>query len=126
MSDSSQEERARRILGWLAEKHEWTGNYDYFKVTHPFSGPIQQMMMVNPMGLPELMTRDELVEQIFRCPKLVQRMQKAGWLTPLPNLRSKKSLFSRAAAYVALERLLLDERPPTLRSERPLKKKVKP
>jgi len=75
------------------------------------------MMVADPMGLPPLVTRQELIEKIFRSPKLVQRMQHAKWLLPLPDLGTRESYFAREDAYRVLERILQGERPPRLPSE---------
>ena len=75
------------------------------------------MMVADPMGLPPLITRQELIEKIFRSPKLVQRMQYAKWLLPLPDLGTRESYFSREDAYRVLEKILQGERPPRLPSE---------
>ena len=71
--------------------------------------------------LKPLLTREELAEYIFRSPKLVQRLQYSGWLTPLPDLGTRESFFSRDDAYAALERLIKGERPQRLPSEPALK-----
>ena len=117
MQDSSREERARRILQWVRDNRTWTGNYDFYEVSGLFDGPVTQMMVTDPMGLPPVVTRQELIEKIFRSPKLVQRMQHAKWLLPLPDLGTRESYFSREDAYRALERILKGERPPRLPSE---------
>ena len=75
---------------------------------------------LDPLPLPPLLKRSELIDFIFRSPKLVQRLQAAGWIQPLPNLGTRESLFSRDAAYLALDRILKGERPPRLPSEPPL------
>ena len=120
MGDSTQEERARRILGWLAEKREWTGNYDYFVSSGLYEGTITQMMVVDPANLPPLMSAAEIVEYIFRVPVLLQRVVDAGWLKPIPDL--DEPYFSRDLANLALERLIKDEQPPRLQDEPELKK----
>ena len=117
MQDSSREERARRIIQWSRDNRTWTGNYDFFETSGLFEGPVTQMMVADPMGLPPLVTRQELIEKIFRAPKLVQRMQHAKWLVPLPDLGTRESYFSREDAYRVLERILQGERPPRLPSE---------
>ncbi len=76
-------------------------------------------MKANPLGLRPLLTRQELIEQIFRGPKLVQRMQAAGWIKPMPDLGTKESLFRADEAMKALDRLFAGERPPPLPSELP-------
>jgi len=75
------------------------------------------LMLHDPMGLPPLLTRQELIDRIFRATKLVQRMQNAGWIKPLPDLGSRESYFARDDAYKALDRILQGERPPRLPSE---------
>jgi len=121
MQDSSREERARRIIQWSRDNRTWTGNYDYFETSDLFEGPVTQMMVADPMGLPPLITREEIIKHVLRSPKLVQRMQHAGWLNPLPDLGTKESYFARDEAYRAFDRLLKGERPPRLPSEPPLK-----
>lgn len=76
---------------------------------------------MDPLLLRPLLTREELVDYIFRSPKLVQRLQYSGWLTPLPDLGTRESLFVREDAYAALERLIKGERPQRLPSEPELK-----
>ena len=116
-----EDERARLILGWKDAKPEWTGRWSYFAMQAAATRPLTPDMRSDPLVLRPLLTREELVEHIFRSPKLVQRLQFSGWLNPLPDLGTRESLFSRDAAYEALARLLKGERPDRLPSEPPLR-----
>lgn len=112
---------ARLILGWDEAKPEWEGRWLYFAAQAPSSRPLTPALQVDPLLLRPLLTREELVDYIFRSPKLVQRLQYSGWLTPLPDLGTRESLFVREDAYAALKRLIKGERPQRLPSEPELK-----
>jgi hypothetical protein len=114
-----EEAAARRLIGWQRNKPEWGGTWDYFAPQEPYRGVVTMQMKANPLGLRPLLTRQELIDQIFRGPKLVQRMQAAGWIKPMPDLGTKESLFRADEAMKALDRLFAGERPPPLPSERP-------
>jgi len=114
------EERVRLILGWQEAKPEWMGRWSYFAMQAAATRSLTPDLRADPLVLRPLLTREELVEHIFRSPKLVQRLQFSGWLTPLPDLGTRESLFSRDDAYGALARLLKGERPERLPSEPPL------
>jgi hypothetical protein len=81
-------------------------------------------MKRHTLNLRPLLTRQELIDEIFRGPKLVQRMQAAGWINPMPELGTKKSFFRADEAFLALERLYEGERPPPLPSESQGKAKI--
>lgn len=119
MQDSSREDRARRIVQWSRENRTWTGNYDFFQVSGLFEGPVTQMMVADPMGLPPILTTEEILQNIFRSPLLLERVCEAGWLAPIPDL--EEPFFSRDAAYVALDRLLKGDKPARLPKEPELK-----
>lgn len=115
-----EEEEVRRLVGWWQNKPEWNGSWDYFRPVAIYQGIVTMRMKYVPLPLRPLMTRDELVSELFRGPKLVQRLQAAGWLKPLPNLGTKESLFRADEAVAVLNRIIFDgERPPLLPSERP-------
>lgn len=116
-----EEASARLILGWDEAKPAWTGRWIYFAAQAPSARPLTPLSRVDPLVLKPLLTREELAEHIFRSPKLVQRLQYSGWLTPLPDLGTRESLFFRDDAYAALERLIQGERPQRLPSEPVLK-----
>lgn len=118
---SMDQERASLILAWREAKPEWMGRWSYFAMHASAVRPLTPDLQADPLVLRPLLTREELVENIFRSPKLVQRLQFSGWLTPLPDLGTRESLFSRDAAYDALARLLRGERPERLPSEPSLK-----
>lgn len=120
MSQHAYEEQAvRRIIGWYRNRPEWAGTWDYFAPQEPYRGVLTMQMKVNPLNLRPLLTRQELIDEIFRGPKLVQRMQAAGWIKPMPDLGTKESLFRADEAMLALDRLFKGDRPPPLPSERP-------
>ena len=119
MQDSTREERARRIIQWSRENRDWTGNFDFFEVSGLFEGPVTQMMVADPMGLPPILKPEEILQHIFRSPILLERACEAGWLSPIPDL--EEPYFSRDAAYVALDRLLKGDKPARLPKESPLK-----
>lgn len=116
-----EEASARLILGWNEAKPTWAGSWLYFAAQAPSSRPLTPALLVDPLVLRPLLTREELADHIFRSPKLVQRLQYSKWLTPLPDLGTRESLFSRDDAYAALDRLLKGERPERLPSEPVLK-----
>ncbi len=118
MQDSSREERARRILHWSKDNRNWTGNYDFFETSGLFEGPVTQMMVADPMGLPPILKTEEILEHIFRSPILLERVCEAGWLSPIPDL--EEPYFSRDAAYSALDRLLKGDKPARVSKEPPL------
>ena len=119
MQDSSREERARRILQWVRDNRTWTGAYDFFETSGRFDGPVTQMMVADPMGLPPILKTDEILQHVFRSPILLERVCEAGWLAPIPDL--EEPYFSRDAAYVALDRLLKGDKPARLPKEPELK-----
>jgi len=119
MQDSSREEKARRIIQWSRDNRTWTGNYDFFEVAGLFEGPVTQMMVADPMGLPPILTTEEILQHIFRSHILLERICKAGWLSPIPDL--EEPYFSRDAAYSALDRLLKGDKPSRLEDEPALK-----
>lgn len=67
-------------------------------------------------SLPPLLTRQELIDRVFRGVKLVQRMQAAGWLVPVEH-GTRESYFWRDEAQEALIRIRSGELPPRLPSE---------
>ena len=77
------------------------------------------MMVADPMGLPPILKTEEILQNIFRSPILLERVCEAGWLSPIPNL--EEPYFSRDAAYVALDRLLKGDKPARLPKEPELK-----
>jgi hypothetical protein len=119
MEESSREDRARRILHWLRDSRTWTGNYDFFAASGLVEGPVTQMMVVDPMGLPPILNAKEILEHIFRSPILLERDCEAGWLAPIPDL--EEPYFSRDAVYSALDRLLKGDKPARLEREPALK-----
>lgn len=119
MQESAKEERARRIIEWSRNSRTWTGNYDFFETSGLFEGPVTQMMVVDPMGLPPILKTEEILQHIFRSPILLERVCEAGWLIPIPDL--EEPYFSRDAAYVALDRLLEGDKPARLQKEPQMK-----
>lgn len=113
------EARARRILGWLAEEKDWTGGYDYFTASKPYTGTVTQQMLVDPAHLLPLLTEEEAIEYVFRSPLLLERVIAAGWLKPIAG--TPERLFPRDAVSAALDRLIRAEQPARLPTEPPLK-----
>lgn len=119
MQESSREESARRIIQWSRDNPNWTGNYDFFVASGLFDGAVTQMMVADPMGLPPILKTEEILQHIFRSPILLERACDAGWLTPIPDL--EEPYFARDAAYLALDRLLVGDKPARLPKEPELK-----
>ena len=119
MQDSSIEEQTRRIIAWKQAGREWTGNYDFFQPAGLFAGELSIAMEFSPLGLPPILTTEEVLEHIFRSPILLERVCEAGWLAPIPDL--EEPYFSKEAAYSALDRLLKGDKPARLEKEPPLK-----
>jgi len=119
MQDSSIEEQTRRIIAWKAADREWTGNYDFFQPDGLYEGEVSMAMQFSPLGLPPILTTEEVLEHIFRSPLLLERVCEAGWLSPIPDL--EVPYFSKEAAYSALDRLLQGDKPARLPKEPELK-----
>jgi len=117
--ESTAEERTRRIVAWKQAAPPWTGNFDYFHSKGLYEGTLTVSMRFSPLGLPPVLTAEEIVEHIFRSPLLLERVCAAGWLSPIPDV--EEPLFSKDAAYIALDRLLKGEKPDRLKSEPPHK-----
>jgi len=119
MQDSTIEEQTRRIIAWKQAGREWTGNYDYFQPAGLYEGELSIAMQFSPLGLPPILTTEEVLDHIFRSPILLERVCEAGWLAPIPDL--EEPYFSKEAAYSALDRLLKGDKPARLPKEPALK-----
>ncbi len=119
MQDSSREDRARRIVGWQQSRHKWDGSWDYYQCPKPFSGRLSPIQLIDPLLLPPLLSRAELIETVFPSVVLVQRMATADWIKPTHQTVSGEPLFTREDLYKALDALLRGERPPVPANEPP-------
>ena len=112
MQESTREERARRNIQWSKDKPAWDGTWDYYKHSEPFSGTLSQIQIVDPLQLPPILTRTELIESAFPSVILVQRMATAGWIKPVHQTETGEPLYTREDLYKALDAILQGERPP--------------
>jgi len=119
MQDSSREDRARRIIGWQQSLRQWDGSWDYYQCPKPFSGPLSQIQLIDPLALPPILSRAELIETVFPSVILVQRMATADWIKPTHQTASGEPLFTRDDLYKALDAILRGERPPVPDNEPP-------